>query len=78
MERKQRINDWFQEYKSHLECEICGEDRTSCLDFHHVGEKKENIGNMALHGFSVESILKEIEKCIVVCANCHRMIHSNE
>ena len=42
------------------------------LDFDHVsGNKIENVGQM-VYWHSTEDILKEIEKCEVVCANCHR------
>jgi predicted transcriptional regulator len=42
------------------------------LDFDHVnGLKIENIGKM-VYWHSIEDILKEIEKCEVVCSNCHR------
>lgn len=42
------------------------------LDFDHVnGLKVENVGQM-VYWHSVEDILKEIEKCEIVCSNCHR------
>jgi hypothetical protein len=41
------------------------------MDFDHVrGKKVENVSHML--GWSMEDLLKEIEKCEVVCANCHR------
>lgn len=42
------------------------------LDFDHVrGKKVANIGQMLTY-FSVDDIMKEVAKCDVVCANCHR------
>ena len=42
------------------------------MDFDHVGgDKIQNVGEMG--SYSVESILKEIAKCDLVCANCHRI-----
>lgn len=42
------------------------------LDFDHVyGKKVANISFM-LDNYSVEDIMKEIAKCEIVCANCHR------
>lgn len=62
------------EYKKGLKCEICGEDRFWCLEFHHKdpNEKEKEISLL------VESPLKlkeELKKCIVLCANCHRDLH---
>ena len=59
-------------------CEICGYDK--CLDaltFHHLDPTKKEFG-LAQGGVthSWEEYLKESEKCILVCANCHAEIHS--
>jgi hypothetical protein len=44
-----------------------------CMDFHHVrGTKDFNIG---WGRYGLERLKREIEKCIVLCANCHRMRH---
>jgi len=50
-----------------------------CYDFHHnKGVKKEDIGKMIGRKRSLDNELKnELQKCIVVCANCHRMITYN-
>ena len=57
-------------------CEKCGEDDIVCLDFHHVDDNKvDAVSQMALDNRKIEIILDEIEKCIVVCRNCHAKIH---
>jgi hypothetical protein len=44
------------------------------MDFDHVrGEKKYNVGLMASSGYSLKMIAAEIQKCDLVCANCHRI-----
>lgn len=44
------------------------------MDFDHIeGKKKFNIGAAANAGRSRVSIQKEMKKCEVVCANCHRV-----
>lgn len=55
-------------------CTDCGNRfRPECMDFDHVrGTKSWNVSAMVERSFSVETILKEIAKCEVVCANCHR------
>ena len=46
-----------------------------CMDFdHHKGDKKaHNIGSMFAHHYSRELIQTELDKCDLVCANCHRI-----
>ncbi len=42
-----------------------------CMDFDHLGDKEFNIGSG--NKISITALMAEIEKCEVVCANCHRM-----
>ena len=62
------------EFKLGNPCTSCGETNPIVLEFHHLDPKtkRNDVSNMATHGYSVESIEKEIEKCIILCANCHR------
>jgi len=58
-------------------CENCGYDRCiSALEFHHEGDKKEDNLNTIIKNASKEKVLKEVEKCILLCANCHRELHN--
>ena len=61
------------EIKENNPCAECGVFYPHyMMEFDHVrGGKKFNIGNS--HGHSLEELLDEIDKCEVVCANCHRM-----
>ena len=43
-----------------------------------MDDKSFNIADMSSQGFSKDSIAKEIEKCIPLCANCHAIIHYEE
>jgi hypothetical protein len=52
-------------------CIDCGEQDPVVLEFDHLGSKSFSIGGN-LSDRSWQSILNEIEKCEVVCANCHR------
>ena len=54
-------------------CVDCGENNHIVLDSDHIKDKKYNISRMVHDGFSWKAILKEIQKCEVVCANCHRI-----
>tara|TARA_R110000824_G_scaffold2102_1_gene10027 strand:+ start:1966 stop:2337 length:372 start_codon:yes stop_codon:yes gene_type:complete len=61
--------------KSLSECVDCGEDNTIVLEFDHVrGVKKNNVSDMANQSYSFRTIQKEIDKCEVRCANCHRIV----
>jgi len=55
-------------------CVKCGESDPRVLDFDHINsqEKSHNVANMVKSGHSVKSIMKEVEKCQILCANCHR------
>ena len=75
--RKKEIRSWFNDHKKGLICSGCGEDDPVALDFHHILDEKEfGISKMVGDGYSKERIRKELEKCKVLCANCHRKIHS--
>lgn len=76
--RKLRVNEWLINHKSSLECETCGENHPACLEFHHVNpdEKEHEISKMVARGFSMKAILREIEKCKILCANCHHKLHN--
>ncbi len=74
IKRKSKIMEALHRIKK--ACSICGEDRTACLDFHHRDRKKKSftVSNAINWGYSVSRIMKEVEKCDVVCANCHRIL----
>lgn len=53
----------------------CGEARPIFLEFDHVrGEKVLEIGSMIHHGWALDSIKEEIEKCEVRCCMCHKLV----
>lgn len=75
--RRLDIRERFNEFKTTLKCETCGENHISCLDFHHLdpNEKDFDVAKMVHEGWGWEKIMSEISKCIVLCANCHRKVH---
>lgn len=78
LDRKNKLKEFFKELKSTLYCAECGENNPVCLDFHHTNptEKEINISQMVNHGWSKNKMLKEIDKCVVLCSNCHRKKHA--
>ena len=55
----------------------CGERDPMVLEFHHRTDKDMAVGYMVAAGFSVK-IQEEIDKCDVLCANCHRRVTVKE
>ena len=73
--QKQYVKD-VQELKASKGCERCGETKSWRLSFHHLDEhnKEGNVADISRRS-SRKKALEEIEKCIVVCHNCHSDIH---
>ncbi len=58
------------------ECKLCGYDKCiDALEFHHLRDKKETPSYVIMR-WAWKRALKELKKCIMVCANCHREIHA--
>jgi hypothetical protein len=76
--RKNIIEQWLEKFKSGKICEYCGESNHVCLQFHHIKtkDKEINISRSGRQGWSIDRIKEEIEKCKIVCSNCHRKIHA--
>lgn len=75
--RRAELKKWIRDYKSDKCCEFCGEDHIACLDFHHKNSdtKERGVSSLIARGAAKKTILAEIKKCIVLCANCHRKVH---
>lgn len=63
------------EYLKDKKCEHCGFSDIRTLDFDHIdpATKKFNIARGIGGRYSWDEILKEIKKCRILCANCHRI-----
>lgn len=75
-ERRRKLKDMAIEYKGG-KCEKCGYNKCNgALEFHHLNPEEKDF-SISTSGTtkSFERIKKEIDKCILVCANCHREIH---
>lgn len=78
-ERRKELRLWLKGVKELLVCNTCGEDETCCLEFHHDNpeDKEMSISRSISMGWSKQRILKEIEKCTILCCNCHRKLHAS-
>jgi predicted HNH restriction endonuclease len=58
-------------------CSICGYNKNiNVLELHHINPKEKEFTISGNHSRSWEKIKKELDKCMVVCSNCHREIHN--
>lgn len=77
VKRRQRIKERAVLYKGGA-CLICGYNRcVSALDFHHLNPNEKDFGISNMYTKNWESIKLELDKCVLLCANCHREIESN-
>jgi 5-methylcytosine-specific restriction endonuclease McrA len=59
-------------------CVKCGYNASpSALEFHHVIPTEKEYAWDELRKMSWDRVLAELEKCVLVCANCHREIHDS-
>jgi hypothetical protein len=76
--RRGKKGEW-DDYKATLKCTKCGFNHHAALDFHHEDPStKEGDVNRYVSNGQFKRAYKEIEKCIVLCANCHRVYHFEE
>ena len=78
--RKQARSKMLKELTVKLaggKCSKCGYNSClAALEFHHKNNDKEDDVRSLIKNSSKQNVLKEANKCILVCANCHRELHS--
>jgi 5-methylcytosine-specific restriction endonuclease McrA len=75
--RREKVRLMAIEYKGGR-CQVCGYDRCAeALEFHHLDPTKKDFG-ISSKGYarSWEKVRKEVDKCFLLCANCHREVHA--
>lgn len=75
--RRKKLKQMVVEYKGG-KCIICGYNKyVGVFDLHHKDDSKKEFG-LSMSGLtrSWKKTRKEADKCILVCANCHREIHA--
>ena len=75
--RRKKLKKMAVEYKGG-KCQCCGYARDiTALEFHHSDESKKHFGiSSAGITRSWEKTRKELDRCVLLCANCHREVHS--
>lgn len=64
------------EYKGN-KCEICNYDKCpDAMDFHHTNSLDKEFPISHAYRKSRASLIQELDKCQLLCANCHREVHA--
>ena len=57
-------------------CSTCGgEFHPAAFEFHHINPKEKDRDPSKMMGMSKEKLFAELDKCVLLCANCHRLEH---
>ena len=75
---REKAREYVLNYLSTHPCESCGENDPRVLEFHHERGKEYPISLMTNGGYPIHRIQEEIDKCKVLCANCHRRLTIQE
>jgi hypothetical protein len=84
--QSEAVKQWRKNTKQKIiiamggKCQICNYNKCNeALDLHHIDPviKEMSFGAMRASPKSWLKISEELKKCILLCANCHREIHSN-
>jgi len=79
--RRKKVNAERKDYFLKLlggKCNHCGGIfPKECYDFHHVDPSKKDFHFNSMNNHSMERLQEEINKCILLCSNCHRIEHAN-
>jgi hypothetical protein len=78
--KRAKFKAWLKDYCSRLSCIVCGFNHPACLDFHHrdTSTKKKEVSRIVSDNSTMKQLKEEIDKCDVLCANCHRIKHWEE
>lgn len=72
-----RLRQQMQEYKVQLGgCQMCGESHPAVLELHHLDPDVKDFHPSSAS--SMAQFKREADKCVVLCANCHRKVHAEQ
>ncbi len=76
VQKRKNLKERAVEYAG-SKCYDCGESFPDCVyDFHHVDGSKDGCVGTMTHNCRPWSVIKEeVDKCVMLCSNCHRIRH---
>ena len=79
-EYRKRNRKYIDNIKKQSQCKLCGYDDCIALVFHHrdPSEKEVNIPTLCGNRCSMKKVISELNKCNIVCQNCHTILHLEE
>ena len=74
--RRAAMWEFIQSYKLARGCARCGyQEHPKALQFDHMeGNKKSNVSDLIRSDYGLVTIMNEIKKCQILCANCHAIV----
>lgn len=76
--KAERLRAWTRTYKREHGCLRCDAEDPRCLQFHHVDEKRASVSSLISDSAPAATVREEVDRCTVLCANCHRIEHREE
>jgi hypothetical protein len=73
-----RVREQLRLVKQSVGCDVCGESNPDCLHFHHRDSRMKRTNVACMVNMRLEEVIKEVFKCNVLCANCHRREHGEK
>jgi 5-methylcytosine-specific restriction endonuclease McrA len=72
VKNRQKLKDYVSDYLSNHPCVACGETDPVVLEFDHIKGKEAAIAELVYRNAPLSRLQEEIEKCQVLCCNCHK------
>jgi len=71
--QRDKIRNFVNNFKNNNPCSDCNLFYPYyVMDFDHLGDKEFQISDAIQHSYSIKKIKEEMDKCDLVCSNCHR------